>query len=172
MLPAATLVAGLVTGCGPSAASPAPSAAVDPATPAATGSAAPAATAGARDGPPTAYLRVAVPGDPGIPGAEGSYTWNGRGSDAPWIVQPEHDAGGAGPWTVVLDPPLPVGEWTARWAPVRNGVAGDPRAGAKGTGPVIVLEAPRPHGRWSLQLEASFGGGQRAAWYWTIDVLP
>jgi hypothetical protein len=173
MLPAAALVGGLVAGCSPGSMPPASSAAAaGPATPVATEAASPAATAVPPDGPPTAYLRGAGLGDPGIQGAEGSFTWNGSGSDAPWIVQPEPDARGAGPWTIALDPQLPVDGWTARWAPVRSGVAGDPAAGARGAGPDIVVEAPRPPGIWSLQLEASFGVGQRAAWYWTVDVSP
>jgi hypothetical protein len=73
---------------------------------------------------------------------------------------------------VALDPPLRVERWTARWAPVANGVAADPEAGARGAGQVIEVPAPGSPGTWSLQLEAGFGTGRQAVWYWTVDVLP
>jgi len=163
-MPALVLAAVLATGCGtgPDSASASPPAA------ASGPSGAPPPIAG--EGPPAAFLHGGSLDEKGAPGAEGSYTWNGQGSDAPWIVMPEAAARGAGPWGVTFDPGLPVVQWTARWAPVRDGVAGDPEAAANGTGSLIVVHAPSAPGTWSLQLEASFGPGRGASWYWTVDV--
>lgn len=171
-LPAVALVTVVVAGCGPGSGSAAQPVTADPAaTATATGTASPAGTVVVAGRPPAALL-LTGPETPGVPGAEGSYTWDGFGSDAPWIVQSEAVALGAGPWRVALDPPLQVERWTARWAPVANGVAADPEAGASGGGQVIDLPSPGSPGTWSLQLEAGFGAGRQAVWYWTVDVLP
>jgi hypothetical protein len=182
-LGAAALATALVAACQAGGGGAAPSATVGPSgTPSAGERASPAARSPAAatlaaglvqaGGPPAAYLQGTGLGDPGAAGAQGSFTWNGAGSDAPWIVHPEPVARGAGPWNVALVPRLPVGRWSARWAPVRDGVAGDPEAGTRGTGPSIVVQAPGLPGTWSLQVQASFGQGREAAWYWTIHVLP
>jgi hypothetical protein len=122
--------------------------------------------------PPAAFLLGAGLGMHGVPGAEGSFTWDGLGSDAPWIVEPDAALRGAGPWSVAFDPALPVQRWTTRWAPVEDGVTGDPAAGSDGAGSSILVQAPGSAGAWSLRVEAWFGAGRHAAWFWTIDVLP
>jgi hypothetical protein len=133
----------------------------------------PSATAPAITGsPPAAFLLGSGLGERGQPGAGGSFTWDGVGSDAPWIVEPEAAARGAGPWSVALDPPLPVQRWTTRWARVENGVAGDPAAGSDGAGSSIQVQRPGSPGAWSLRVEAWFGAGRHASWFWTVDVLP
>ena len=60
--------------------------------------------------------------------------------------------------------------WIARWAPVRHGEAGTPQAAGSGDDGRIVIEAPGEAGPWSLQLEARFGDGRRAVWYWRVAV--
>ena len=122
-------------------------------------------------GPPVASLDSGVEG--GVPGELGTFTWDGLGSDAPWIVPPVAVPAAPGsPLAVTLDPGLAPLGWTARWAPVRAGSAGDPAAVATGTGAPIVVAAPMPPGAWGLQVEITFAGGRRAAWYWSVGVGP
>ena len=120
--------------------------------------------------PPGATLSglASGPGD----GILGSFTWDGSGSDAPWIVPP--DASTAAPGTglgVVFTPEASPVDWTARWAPVTHSGAGDVASGVDGAGPVAVA-APGEAGEWSLQLEASFGQGRSGTWYWRLEVGP
>jgi hypothetical protein len=73
---------------------------------------------------------------------------------------------------MVLDPTLAVDGWTARWARVVDGGAGDPSAFADGGAGRIVLDGPPGPGSWSLQVDVRFAGGGRAAWYWRVDPAP
>lgn len=121
--------------------------------------------------PPTAVLEPPV-GD-GVPGALGGYTWAGAGSDAPWLVPPaDHAVRASGPYRVTFDPALVPEAWTARWAPLDGGQAGDPAGFAQGGGLPIAIEGPARPGSWSLQVDARFAGGGRAAWYWRLDAAP
>ena len=85
-------------------------------------------------GPPVAAIDGGVAGS--VPGELGTFLWDGLGSDSPWIVPP-----GAVPvapgaqLAVTLDPRLAPIRWSARWAPVRKGLVGDPAAVATGAGP-------------------------------------
>jgi len=132
---------------------------------------APAATAQASlPEPPGATLSGIVSGPGG--GTLGSFTWNGAGSDAPWIVPP--DASRAAPGAalgVAFEPAASPVDWTARWAPVTAAGAGDVASGVDGSGPVAIV-APGDAGAWSLQLEASFGQGRTGTWYWRLEVGP
>jgi hypothetical protein len=130
----------------------------------------PAATPVAADGPPAAYLQGNGIEAPGAPGAEGTFVWDGFGSDSPWVVMPRPDATGAGPWTVTFDPPLQAERWVVWWARVSAGSPGKEEQRAEGSGASIRIEPPAPPGAWSLQAEAWFGPGRHAAWYWGIDV--
>jgi hypothetical protein len=136
----------------------------------------PARSAGPVTLPPPAVPPAAVlaPADgDGAPGDLGGYTWAGAGSDAPWLVPPpERAVKAAGPYTLVFDPPLEVVSWTARWAPVTGDTAGDPAGWAEGGAGVIVVDGPGRAGAWSLQLDARFAGGGRAAWYWRLESGP
>jgi hypothetical protein len=132
----------------------------------------PAATPLAAARPPAAYLQGDGLDAPGAPGAEGSFVWDGFGSDSPWIVMPLPATSGGGPWTVTVDPPLQVERWVVWWARVTAGSAGREEQRAEGSGASIRIEAPTPPGTWSLRVEAWFGPGRHAAWYWGIDVEP
>jgi hypothetical protein len=104
------------------------------------------------------------------PGALGTYTWGDAGTDAPWIVPTDSTVVRAGEsLTVDLEPALAPATWTARWAPVAGGSAGDVASAAEGTG-APSFAAPDTAGPWSLQLEAHFGQGHSAAWYWRVEV--
>jgi len=119
--------------------------------------------------PPAAML--AVDGGPAVPGVEGSYTWDGFGSDAPWIVPPVAAAvTGPGPYLVTLDPALPVATWEASWAKVTSGTPATPGEGSSGTGSDITVAPPSVAGAWGLQVHASFGAGRNAVWYWRVRV--
>ena len=164
--PAATTGAGSsVAGAAASAASPARSG------PPATASAGTTARPTEVPGPPVASL---AGGRNGIVAGElGSFLWDGLGSDAPWVVpaDPVPLAAGA-PLAVTLDPALVPGRWTARWAPVVAGSAGDPANLTTGDGATVNVAAPTVAGTWGLQVEISFSAGRRAAWYWSLDVGP
>lgn len=130
----------------------------------------PSITATLPAAPPEATLHGLVGGQPAT-GALGSYTWSGSGSDAPWVVgRPAGSArhGSALAATLAgLSPAL----WTAAWARVAGGSAGDPVEGVAGTGPVAVT-APGSGGDWSLQVTAWFGPGANATYYWRLTVMP
>ena len=122
-------------------------------------------------GPPAATI-TSIGGGP-IPGQLGGFTWQGMGSDAPWLVPPAaqavHDAG---PYMVTFAPSHLVESWTARWAPVVDGMAGDVAdSGQGGPGPVLLAGPDRP-GTWSLQVDTVFAGGNRGAYYWRLEVAP
>jgi hypothetical protein len=122
-------------------------------------------------GPPRAY--IAGGSDGVVPGEIGAFTWDGLGSDAPWIVPSGSLPVVAGvPITVTLDPALAPERWAARWAPVVAGSAGDPAAVQSGTDAAIEVALPVAPGTWGLQVEVTFAEGRRAAWYWSIDVAP
>ena len=148
------------------------------------GPAAPAVTAGAPEptggttprptevpGPPVASLHGGIAGS--VPGELGTFLWDGLGSDSPWIVPPVAVPVAPGaPLAVTLDPGLAPLRWTARWAPVRKGLVGDPSAVSTGAGTLIEVAAPMPPGTWGLQVEITFAEGRRAAWYWSVSVGP
>ena len=122
-------------------------------------------------GPPAAAL-TPIGGGP-IPGQLGGFTWEGMGSDTPWLVPPAaetvHDAG---PYMVAFAPSLLVESWIARWAPVVDGTAGDVADSDQGgPGPVLFAGPDRP-GTWSLQVDTRFAGGDRGAYYWRLEVAP
>ena len=127
-------------------------------------------------GPGTAappVVTLTVPGLGDIAGELGSYTWGGSGSDSPWI------AAKTGP-RVLADTELAIAvaditadHWTAAWAPVSDGRAGNPVSSATGEdGAPIRVTAPSVQGPWSLRIEAWFGNQWHAAWYWRLEVQP
>lgn len=121
--------------------------------------------------PPVAFLSGAD-GAP-VPGALGGYTWNGAGSDAPWIVPTEALAArAAGPYTVRFGEDLAPDGWILRWAPVTDGVAGDVAGWAEGAGAPVTAAGPDEPGTWSLQADVRFADGHGAAWYWLLDTAP
>jgi hypothetical protein len=125
---------------------------------------------GAAIEPPAALLSGVGGAGEAPAGTLGTYTWGTRGTDAPWIV-PSAGSGVApgAPLAVAFEPSLIPQAWTARWAPVVNGVAGDVANATDGTG-LPTLATPDRAGTWSLQLEARFGAARSATWYWRIEL--
>lgn len=124
--------------------------------------------------PPDAFLVPA--GDAGgapWDGALGAWTWTGAGSDSPWFVPPAGPAVAPGATLTVGFRPdgLTPSSWSARWATVDGSLAGTVVASSQGAGGPAV-DAPADAGPWALQVEADFGPGQRAAWYWRVVVAP
>ncbi|HYO43232.1 MAG TPA: hypothetical protein VES19_08555 [Candidatus Limnocylindrales bacterium] len=125
-----------------------------------------------RPGPPTVSLISGVGGVP-VPGALGSYVWDGAGSDAPWLVPPGAEAVRArGPYAVTVAPSLAIERWRAAWAPVVGGEARDPIGRMSGAGGLVLVPGPGAAGAWSLQVDIRFAGGNHGAWYWRVEVLP
>lgn len=122
-------------------------------------------------GPPVAALTPA--GADAVAGQLGSFTWQGGGSDAPWLVPPAasaiHDPG---PYEVTFAPSLLVDAWTARWAPIVDGTTGDVAGFGQGGPGAVVLQGPDRPGTWSLQVDARFAGGNQGAYYWRIETAP
>jgi hypothetical protein len=178
------VVAGLVAGCGTSGSPPPGAPSILPvATPsaAATAGVTPEASDSATDGPtpvPTARLSAppealllgdALPGEPAV-GDLGSYTWGDEGSDAPWIVsQPGVLAKPGTAVRITFIPDVAPPAWTVRWARIAGGGAGDVASAAEGSG-AVEFAIPDTAGGWSLQLDARFGTGHGATWYWRVDV--
>ena len=122
-------------------------------------------------GPPVASLEGGAAGI--VPGELGTFLWDGLGSDAPWLVPPGSVPAAAGaPLAVTLDPALAPRRWTARWARVTAGTAGDPATVITGDDAAIGMAAPAAQGPWGLQVEITFAAGRRAAWYWSLSVGP
>ena len=123
------------------------------------------------DGPPAAAL--APIGADAVAGQLGSFLWQGTGSDAPWLVPPAaqavHDPG---PYLVTFAPSLRVDSWTARWAPIVDGRAGDVAGFGEGGPGAVVLEGPDRPGTWSLQVDTRFAGGNQGAYYWRLETAP
>jgi hypothetical protein len=120
-------------------------------------------------GPQPAWLVGPAGGD--VPGDLGSFSWDGLVSDSPWIVQPTGDALAAGTHPHVrLDGGRAHVAWTARWARIEHGVTGRPIGAGRGGDEPIVVDPPPGPGSWSLRLDAIFGEGRRATWYWRVRV--
>jgi len=110
-----------------------------------------------------------LPGEPPV-GDLGSYTWGDEGSDAPWILSKRGAFARPGtPVRVTFDPGVAPPAWTVRWAPITPAGAGDVASASQGTDEVSFA-VPDQAGPWSLQLEARFGTGHGATWYWRVDV--
>jgi hypothetical protein len=146
-----------------------------PATPAPSPADAPSPTAGETPEPgdatePPPALLVGTDAGP-VAGDLGTFSWDGLVSDSPWIVQRSGDAVPSGArLRVRFGDSQDQTRWIARWAPVRHGEAGTPQTAGSGDDGRIVIEAPGEAGPWSLQLEARFGDGRRAVWYWRVAV--
>jgi hypothetical protein len=179
------VLAAIVAGCGTSGSPPVggPSirtVAATPSSPPPT-EVTPEASASPTDGPtpvPTAPLTVppealllgdALPGEPAV-GDLGSYTWGDEGSDAPWIVsRPGVVAKPGTAVRITFIPDVAPPSWTVRWARIAGGGAGDVASAAEGSG-TVEFAIPDTAGSWSLQLDARFGTGHGATWYWRVDV--
>jgi hypothetical protein len=123
------------------------------------------------DAPPEVTLAPAGSADAeAVTGDLGTFSWNGLVSDAPWVVGRASVNASAGD---VLEARLaaqpPVTSWTARWARVVNGVAGDVEGAAEGVDLPILVTAPAA-GSWTLQVELRMGTSGSATWYWRVEV--
>jgi len=76
------------------------------------------------------------------------------------------------PLLVALSPALPPVRWTVAWSPIRNGEAGRITDGADGATYPIQFEAPVQGGPWGALVELHYPSGERAAFYWRVDVVP
>lgn len=122
-------------------------------------------------GPPTASLAGGLEGP--VPGELGTFFWGGLGSDSPWIVPSSAVTAKPGATLLVaLSPALAPERWTVSWSPIRNGAAGRIADGVEGTGNPIRFEAPVQGGPWGALVELHFPPGERAAFYWRVDVAP
>lgn len=117
--------------------------------------------------PPPATL--AAEGGDGVTGQLGSYTWNGGGSDSPWLPGAPVEVGAGEPLTVTVADGVVVSEWSARRVPA--GTANGSGATDLGNGPApVTFPAPGP-GSWSVQLLVRFAGGAgSSSYYWQLNV--
>jgi hypothetical protein len=117
--------------------------------------------------PPSASL-AAEGGDPAV-GQLGSFTWNGGGSDSPWLPGSPITVGAGERLTVSLAGGDEPTDWSARRVPA--GTPDGSGAVGIGGGPApITFAAPGP-GSWSVQVQVRFAGGLgSAAYYWELSV--
>ena len=138
------------------AGSPAPS--VEPET------ASPAAVAAT---PPVASLAVDG-GDP-VVGELGSYTWDGGGSDSPWLPGTAITVGAGERLTGAIDPDIGVAAWSARRVPAGTADGAGAVGLGEGAAP-IAFDAPAA-GHWSIQLTVGYADELGSAvYYWDVTV--
>jgi len=119
------------------------------------------------DAPPSASLAVEG-GDP-VAGQLGSYTWNGGGSDSPWLPGAPIRVGTGERLTVSLATDPGVAEWTARRA--APGSLDGAGAVALGQGTAGIRFSAPPAGSWSVQLTIRFADDLGSAtYYWKVTV--
>ncbi|MEI7745218.1 MAG: hypothetical protein WCK58_15900, partial [Chloroflexota bacterium] len=122
-------------------------------------------------GPPTAALAAAG----GIPvrGELGTFTWEGMGSDSPFLVVSRDRAlTGSGPFTVTIAPPLAIADWSAAWVRVSGGTTIGRLVKLHGSGTEIAVAPPPVAGDWSLGVDIRFATGDTTAFYWRVEVRP
>lgn len=117
--------------------------------------------------PPSATL--AAEGGDGVAGQLGSFTWNGGGSDSPWLPGTPVKVGAGELLTVTVADGVVVSDWSARRVPA--GTANGFGAVGLGGGPApVAFRAPDP-GSWSVQVLVRFAGGLgSASYYWQLTV--
>lgn len=151
-----------------------------PAAASATASSAPAASVAATAGPSTATTAIPVTSEPpsasldvdggdAVTGQLGSFTWNGGGSDSPWLPGAPIAVGQGERLNVTLVGGAAAADWTARRV-IAMTTDGSGAVGlGDGTGPVSFL-AP-PAGAWSVQVVVRFAGDLGSAtYYWLVTV--
>src|SRR5262245_44297418 len=95
--------------------------------------------------PPAASLK-AEGGDP-VGGQLGSYTWDGSGSDSPWLQGSPIRVGAREPLTVTIAGDPAVGDWTVQR--VEGGTTGGTGAIAMGSGQDVPIRFVAPAaGSW------------------------
>lgn len=119
--------------------------------------------------PPDASLAVDG-GDP-VVGEQGTWSWHGAASDAPWLPgYPIHVAANER-LTFSMSEGVPIDTWEVSRV-IPSGVPGGDGAipMAEGTGADIVFAAP-PSGRWSVAVLVRFGDHLGdAVYYWAVTV--
>lgn len=117
--------------------------------------------------PPAASLAVDG-GDP-VVGELGSFTWQGAGSDAPWLAGKPIHIGPGERLTLTLAQPLAIEHWTAARVP-SVGLDSAPTVGlGEGDGPVAFTGPPA--GAWSIQVSVWFADSLgSASYYWRVEV--
>jgi hypothetical protein len=117
--------------------------------------------------PPAASLK-AEGGDP-VVGQLGSYTWNGQGSDSPWLPGSPIRVGAGEPLAVTIAGQPAIDDWTVQR--VAGGATGGAGAVAMGSGQDAPIGFVAPAaGSWSILVDVRFPGGSDAAYYWVLDV--
>lgn len=119
--------------------------------------------------PPGASLAVEG-GDP-VDGEQGSWSWRGAASDAPWLPGFPIHVGANERLTFNLRGAVPIDTWQAARVPPSAVPGGDGAIGmAEGAGPTVAFNAP-PKGRWSLAVTVRFGDNLGdATYYWAVSV--
>ena len=117
--------------------------------------------------PPAATL--AVEGGEPVAGQLGSYTWDGGGSDSPWLPGTAITVGSGERLTGAIDPDVAVAAWSARR--VAAGTADGAGAVSLGDGASpIAFDAPAA-GHWSIQLTVGYADELGSAvYYWDVTV--
>jgi hypothetical protein len=119
------------------------------------------------DGPPAAL--ASVEGGDAVAAQLGTYTWAGRGSDAPWLQGAPLSVGRGEVLGVAFDPMIRVSSWTARFVPLGQDGPDGGQALGEGQGP-IHLDVPPPGG-WTILLQVEFPAGLGTANYaWAVTV--
>ena len=117
--------------------------------------------------PPAASLAVEG-GDP-VTAQLGSFTWNGGGSDSPWLPGSPITIGQGERMTVSFTTDPGVASWTARRAAAET-LDGAGAVGL-GQGATPITFSPPPPGTWSVQLTVQFANRRgSAAYYWQVTV--
>ncbi|HEY8818189.1 MAG TPA: hypothetical protein VIM25_05155 [Candidatus Limnocylindrales bacterium] len=111
---------------------------------------------------------MAVEGGDPVTAQLGSFTWNGGGSDSPWLPGSPITIGAGERMSVSFTTDPGVASWTARRAPTGT-LDGGAVGLAQGASP-ITFSSP-PAGTWSVQLAVLFSNGRgSAAYYWQVTV--
>jgi hypothetical protein len=168
-----------VAGCGTAAAPSTSLAPVDPA-PAGTSVATSRTDPGTSPLLPTAEparppAAVLIAADTEAPGALGSWTLDGQGSDSPWLPAAglAEVTTGSGRVTVRLADGVPIGAWSAQAAPATEpgGQIVTSLGGRDESEPALdaVALGPLPPGRWvvAVRLDRADGRGD-ATFYWLV----
>ena len=117
---------------------------------------------------PPAALLTAEGGDP-VVGQLGSYTWNGNGSDSPWLQGSPSRVGAGEPLTVTIAGEPAIGDWTVQRVP--GGATGGSSAVSMGSGQDAPIGFVAPAaGSWSILVDVRFPDGSDAAYYWLLAV--
>jgi hypothetical protein len=117
--------------------------------------------------PPAASLAVDG-GDP-VTGQLGSFTWDGGGSDSPWLPGSRITVGAGERIAVTLAADPGIASWAARRATAGTVDGAGAVAIGQGAGPPSF--AAPPTGTWSVQLTVQFASGRgSAAYYWRVTV--